>query len=68
MDTHCSDEAIALSGDLATTRAAADSSHAMDNTARPEKVAQAAVFLASDASSLVTGVPLFADGGFMIKK
>ena len=36
--------------------------------AAPEEVAKAAVFLASSASSFVTGTALFVDGGFMVKR
>jgi enoyl-[acyl-carrier-protein] reductase (NADH) len=35
---------------------------------RFEEVARAALFLAFDAASSVTGALLFVDGGFMIKK
>ncbi len=68
VDIHCSDEAIVLSGDLATTRAADDSSHVVGNTARAEEIALAGFFLASDASTFVTGPPPFADSGIIIKK
>lgn len=37
--------------------------HAMKRIARPEEIAQAALFLASDMSSFVTGSALWADGG-----
>lgn len=37
--------------------------HAMKRIARPEEIAQAALFLASPASSFVSGSALYADGG-----
>jgi NAD(P)-dependent dehydrogenase (short-subunit alcohol dehydrogenase family) len=37
--------------------------HAMKRIARPQEIAQAALFLASDMSSFVTGSALWADGG-----
>lgn len=37
--------------------------HAMKRIAQPEEIAQAALFLAGDQSSFVTGSALFADGG-----
>ncbi|PSJ38856.1 SDR family oxidoreductase [Allosphingosinicella deserti] len=37
--------------------------HAMKRIAHPEEIAQAALFLASDMSSFVTGSALWADGG-----
>jgi NAD(P)-dependent dehydrogenase (short-subunit alcohol dehydrogenase family) len=40
--------------------------HALKRLATPEEQAQAALFLASDASSFVTGHTLFADGGVSI--
>lgn len=38
--------------------------HLLKRPGRPEEVAQAALFLASDESSFITGTALFVDGGF----
>lgn len=42
--------------------------HALKRIAAPEEIAQAALFLASDASSFVTGAAMLADGGVSICK
>jgi NAD(P)-dependent dehydrogenase (short-subunit alcohol dehydrogenase family) len=39
--------------------------HAMQRFGRPEEVAQAALYLASDASSFTTGTVLPVDGGWL---
>jgi len=51
-----------MAGDAAQREWAA-SLHAMKRIANPEEIAQAALFLASDMSSFVTGSALWADGG-----
>ena len=42
--------------------------HALKRMAEPEEIAKAALFLASDAASFVTGAAMFADGGNSICK
>ena len=42
--------------------------HALKRMASPKEIAQAALFLVSDASSFVTGTALIADGGNSISK
>lgn len=42
--------------------------HALKRMARPEEIAQSALYLASDVSSFTTGIALLADGGVSINR
>jgi 2-keto-3-deoxy-L-fuconate dehydrogenase len=48
-----------------TVREASRTRHAMKRFGKPEEVAEAALYLASDASSFITGTVLAVDGGWL---
>ena len=53
----------AMAGDDPGAHAFVASLHALKRMARPEEIAQAALFLLSDQASFVTGAAILADGG-----
>ncbi|HWK64777.1 MAG TPA: SDR family oxidoreductase [Rhizobiaceae bacterium] len=58
----------ALTAKTPDERAFVDGLHALKRVARPQEIAQAALYLASDAASFVTGAALLADGGVSINR
>jgi NAD(P)-dependent dehydrogenase (short-subunit alcohol dehydrogenase family) len=63
-DTPMGEEVV----NTAEMRAFVEGLHGLKRLARPEEIAQAALFLASDASSFVTGTAMLADGGVSINR
>jgi NAD(P)-dependent dehydrogenase (short-subunit alcohol dehydrogenase family) len=51
-------------GDMAEARRVAGPKHLLMRLGQPDEVAQAALFLASDAASFVTGADMLVDGGY----
>ncbi|SDZ99793.1 SDR family oxidoreductase [Rubrimonas cliftonensis] len=57
---------FARSGDPEAARRRCAGRHAMGRIGRPEEIARAAVFLASDDAAFTTGATLHADGGWLV--
>ena len=51
-------------GDMATARRVAGPKHLLNRLGEPAEVARAALFLASDAASFMTGADMLVDGGY----
>ena len=65
IDTPMLNRSFARHADSEAVRETSRGRHAMKRFGRPEEVAEAALYLASDASSFTTGIVLPVDGGWL---
>ncbi len=65
IDTPLLQRSLARNKDPQAVAAASQGRHAMGRFGRPEEVAEAALYLASDASSFTTGAEIRVDGGWL---
>ena len=65
IDTPLLRRAFARRDDPAAAEAASVARHPLGRLGKPEELAQAALFLATDESSFTTGSELMADGGWL---
>ncbi len=66
VDTPMLARAVALADNEEKSRAGFDAIHPIGRIGKPEEIARAAVFLASDESTFVTGSNLMIDGGYTV--
>ncbi len=66
VDTPMLARAVALADDQEKSRAGFDAIHPIGRVGTPAEIARAAVFLASEESSFVTGSNLMIDGGYTV--
>jgi len=67
IDTPMVEREVKLDAYPARARQTMIAKHPLQRLGRPEEIAQAALFLASNRSSFVTGTALVADGGFILE-